>query len=61
MLNTKVIYSYRQCGKSAKFIIDEIGVHPSTVYRELKRNCNCNKKGGYAHNANEMAQERGEW
>lgn len=58
MLNTKVIYSYRQCGKSAKFIIDEIGVHTSTVYRELKRNCN--KKGGYAHNANEMAQERGE-
>ena len=46
MLNTKVIYSYRQCGKSAKFIIDEIGVHTSTVYRELKRNCN--KKGGYA-------------
>lgn len=46
MSNTKVIYSCRQCGKPVKFITDEIGVYPSTVYRELKRNCN--KKGGYA-------------
>ena len=52
------IYSYRRCGKSIKFIAEEIGVHQSTIYRELKRNSN--KKGDYARNAQEMADERQE-
>jgi len=52
------IFAYRQCGKSAEFIAEAIGVHKSTVYRELSRNCN--KRGGYARNAHEMAMERQE-
>ncbi len=52
------IFAYRQCGKSANFIAKELGVHQSTIYRELKRNSN--KRGGYAHNAHEMAMERQE-
>ena len=52
------IFAYKQCGKSADFIAQTIGVHKSTVYRELARNSN--KRGGYAHNAHEMAMERRE-
>lgn len=52
------IFAYKQCGKSAEFIADAIGVHISTIYRELSRNSN--KRGGYAHNAHEMAMERQE-
>lgn len=52
------IFAYRQCGKSAKFIAQALNVHVSTVYRELSRNSN--KRGGYAHNAHEMAMERQE-
>ncbi len=50
------IFAYRQCGKSPKFIAEALGVHISTIYRELDRNKN--KRGGYAHNAHEMAMER---
>lgn len=52
------IFAYRQCGKSPKFIAEALGVHVSTIYRELSRNSN--KRGGYAHNAHEMAKERQE-
>ena len=52
------IFAYKQCGKSVDFIAQAIGVHKSTIYRELARNCN--KRGGYAHNAHEMAMERQE-
>ncbi len=52
------IFAYRQCDKSPKFIADALGVHKSTIYRELSRNSN--KRGGYAHNAHEMAMERQE-
>lgn len=52
------IFAYRQCGKDAKFIAAALNVHVSTIYRELARNCN--KRGGYAHNAHEMAMERQE-
>lgn len=52
------IFAYLQCGKSPKFIADALGVCLSTIYRELSRNKN--KRGGYAHNAHEMAMERQE-
>ena len=52
------IFAYKRCNKSAKFIAEAIGVDKSTIYRELKRNSN--KRGGYAHNAHEMAMERQE-
>lgn len=52
------IFAYIQCGKDAKFIAEALNVHVSTIYRELARNCN--KRGGYAHNAHEMAMERQE-
>lgn len=52
------IFAYKQCNKSVEFIANAIGVHRSTIYRELSRNCN--KRGGYAHNAHEMAMERQE-
>lgn len=52
------IFAYRQCGKSPKFIAQKLQVHISTIYRELSRNSN--KRGGYAHNAHEMAMERQE-
>ena len=52
------IFAYKQCGKSVDFIAQAIGVHKSTIYRELARNSN--KRGGYAHNAHEMAMERQE-
>ena len=52
------IFAYIQCGKSINFIAEAIGVHKSTVYREIKRNSN--KLGRYAHNAHEMAAERQE-
>lgn len=52
------IFAYRQCGKSPKYIAAAVGVHVSTIYRELSRNSN--KRGGYAHNAHEMAMERQE-
>lgn len=52
------IFAYRQCGKSPKFIAQKLHVHVSTIYRELSRNRN--KRGGYAHNAHEMAMERQE-
>lgn len=52
------IFAYRQCGKSPKFIAEALNVHVSTIYRELSRNSN--KRGGYAHNAHEMAVERQE-
>ena len=52
------IFAYLRCGKSKKFIAEALGVHLSTVYRELARNRN--KRGGYAHNAHEMAMERRE-
>lgn len=52
------IFAYKQCGKDAKFIAEALGVHVSTIYRELSRNRN--KRGGYAHNAHEMAMERQE-
>lgn len=50
------IFAYKHCNKSAEFIADAIGVHISTIYRELSRNSN--KRGGYAHNAHEMAMDR---
>ena len=44
-------------GKKKTEIAKEIGVNPSTVYREIKRNKN--KTGGYSWRlAHEMAQER---
>ncbi len=52
------IFAYRQCDKSPKFIAEALNVHISTIYRELSRNKN--KRGGYAHNAHEMALERQE-
>ena len=52
------IFAYKQCDKSPEFIAQAIGVHRSTIYRELARNSN--KRGGYAHNAHEMAMERQE-
>ena len=52
------IFAYKQCGKSADFIAQALGVHKSTIYRELARNKN--KRGGYAYNAHEMAMERQE-
>ena len=52
------IFAYRQCDKSPKFIAEALNVHVSTIYRELSRNRN--KRGGYAHNAHEMAMERQE-
>lgn len=52
------IFAYRQCNKSVEFIANELGVHKSTIYRELSRNSN--KRGGYARNAHEMAMERQE-
>ena len=50
------IFAYKQCNMSVKFIADAIEFDKSTIYRELKRNAN--KRGGYAHNAHEMAMER---
>ena len=41
------IFAYNRCNKSAKFIADSLGVHISTIYRELSRNCN---KGVSARN-----------
>jgi IS30 family transposase len=53
------IYLEKEKGTSKKDIATLIGVHPSTVYRELERNKN--KKGGYYWRlAHEMAQERKE-
>ncbi len=52
------IFAYKQCGKSADFIAQALGVHKSTIYRELARNSN--KRGGYARNAHEKAMERQE-
>ncbi len=52
------IFAYLKCDKSQKFIADALGVHVSTIYRELFRNKN--KRGGYAFNAHEMAMERQE-
>jgi IS30 family transposase len=52
------IFAYQQCDESPKFIAEALHVHLSTIYRELKRNRN--KRGGYAHNAHEMALERRE-
>ena len=52
------IFAYKQCGKTVDFIAQAIGVHKSTIYRELARNSN--KRGSYAHNAHEMAMERQE-
>ncbi len=52
------IFAYKQCDKSPKFIAEALNVHISTIYRELARNQN--KRGGYAHNAHEMAMERQE-
>lgn len=52
------IFAYKQCSKPAGFIAEAVGVHKSTIYRELSRNSN--KRGGYAHNAHEMAMERQE-
>lgn len=42
------IFAYKHCNKSAKFIADAIGVHVSTIYRELSRNSN--KRGASARN-----------
>ncbi len=52
------IFAYLQCDKSPRFIADTLGVHISTIYREMSRNKN--KRGGYAYNAHEMAMERQE-
>ncbi len=52
------IFAYKQCGKSVDYIAQAMGVHKSTIYCELARNSN--KRGGYAHNAHEMAMERQE-
>lgn len=53
------IYLGLEEGASKRNIASRIGVHPSTVYRELKRNKN--KRGGYSWKlAHEMAQERKE-
>lgn len=52
------IFAYRQCDKSPKFIAEALGMHVSTIYRELSRNRN--KRGGYACNAHEMSMERQE-
>lgn len=52
------IFAYKHCNKSVKFIAATLNVHISTIYRELSRNKN--KRGGYAHNAHEMAMERQE-
>ena len=57
-LQRSQIFAYKQCNKSPKFIAEALGVHISTIYRELSRNKN--KRGGYAHNAHEMAMERQE-
>lgn len=53
------IEAYLKCGKSKKYIAEAVGVHKSSVYRELKRNSG--KKGAYsAFHANEQACERKE-
>lgn len=52
------IYAYNKSGMSAAFIANEIGVHQSTIYRELSRNSN--KHGVYTRGAHEMALERRE-
>ena len=54
-----VIASLRKRRESLQKIADEIGVHKSTVSRELKRNAS--KKGTYnPKKATEFAQERKE-
>ncbi|NLN49262.1 MAG: IS30 family transposase [Clostridiales bacterium] len=53
------IYLGLEEGASKRDIALRIGVHPSTVYRELKRNKN--KRGGYSWQlAHKMARERKE-
>lgn len=52
------IYAYNKSGMSVAFIANEIGVHQSTIYRELLRNSN--KYGVYTRSAHEMTLERRE-
>ncbi len=53
------IQAYLNCGKGKKEIASLLGVHRSTIYRELDRNKN--KRGGYHPDyAHELAQERKE-
>jgi len=51
--------TYLKCEKSKRFIAEAIGVCPSTIYRELKRNST--KRGKYnAAFAQELAEEKKE-
>jgi IS30 family transposase len=53
------IEAYIKSDKSKQFIARELGVHPSTIYREVKRNAQ--KRGGYnAKVANILAEEKKE-
>jgi len=53
------IEAYLKTGKSKSFIAQELSLHPSSIYNEVKRNAQ--KRGGYnAQYAQELANERKE-
>lgn len=53
------IEAYIKAGKSKEFIADELGVHKSSIYREVKRNAK--KRGSYkALHSDMLCQERKE-
>ncbi len=53
------IEAYIESGMSKKFIAEKLFIHPSSIYREIKRNAH--KKGGYsAKHALMLADERKE-
>ena len=53
------IEAYLKAEKSHQFIADQLGIHRSTLYRELKRNCS--KRGNYtASRAQMLSDERKE-
>ena len=54
-----LIEAYLKAGKSKEFIASELGVHKSSIYREVKRNAK--KRGSYkASHADIQSQERKE-
>ncbi len=54
------IQSYLQCGKSIKFIAENLNVNKTTIYRELKRNSSssCVYVAEEAHNKAEERKQR---
>lgn len=52
------ISALKKAGYSQKFIADEIGVHPATICRELKRNSSSQRKSYSARSAQKIASYR---